>query len=317
VASACVLTEYGPPNVLEWKDVPTPEPSEREIRIKVRVSGVGPTDLKIRRGDLNGVFPLPEPAVLGFETAGTVDAVGGEVSDVAVGDEVAAWLPSLGGYGEYALAAAWTPKPPQVSWDDAGALPASVEAAVGVLRQLGPAKGEMLLILGAGGSVGVIATQLAVRQGLQVIGAVGTRDEALTKELGATPVLYGNNLLANVRRVVDRVDATFDAAGKGGLEDAITLTGGSERVITLADERAAELGVRFSAGTPDRAPDAVEIGMQLLARGELRLRSQQSIPMSRAAEAHRLLEGGQVHDKLLLTASTEVAPMDSIRQSPS
>jgi NADPH:quinone reductase-like Zn-dependent oxidoreductase len=317
VASACVLTEYGPPNVLEWKDVPTPEPSEREIRIKVRVSGVGPTDLKIRRGDLNGVFPLPEPAVLGFETAGTVDAVGSEVSDVAVGDEVAAWLPSLGGYGEYALAAAWTPKPPQVSWDDAGALPASVEAAVGVLRQLGAAKGETLLILGAGGSVGVIATQLAVRQGLQVIGAVGTRDEALTKELGATPVLYGNNLLANVRRVVDRVDATFDAAGKGGLEDAITLTGGSERVITLADERAAELGVRFSAGTPDRAPDAVEIGMQLLARGELRLRSQQSIPMSRAAEAHRLLEGGQVHDKLLLTASTEVAPMDSIRQSPS
>jgi NADPH:quinone reductase-like Zn-dependent oxidoreductase len=317
VASACVLTEYGPPNVLEWKDVPTPEPSEREIRIKVRVSGVGPTDLKIRRGDLNGVFPLPEPAVLGFETAGTVDAVGGEVSDVAVGDEVAAWLPSLGGYGEYALAAAWTPKPPQVSWDDAGALPASVEAAVGVLRQLGAAKGETLLILGAGGSVGVIATQLAVRQGLQVIGAVGARDEALTRELGATPVLYGNNLLANVRRVVDRVDATFDAAGKGGLEDAITLTGGSERVITLADERAAELGVRFSAGTPDRAPDAVEIGMQLLARGELRLRSQQSIPMSRAAEAHRLLEGGQVHDKLLLTASTEVAPMDSIRQSPS
>jgi NADPH:quinone reductase-like Zn-dependent oxidoreductase len=317
VASACVLTEYGPPNVLEWKDVPTPEPSEREIRIKVRVSGVGPTDLKIRRGDLNGVFPLPEPAVLGFETAGTVDAVGGEVSDVAVGDEVAARLPSLGGYGEYALAAAWTPKPPQVSWDDAGALPASVEAAVGVLRQLGAAKGETLLILGAGGSVGVIATQLAVRQGLQVIGAVGARDEALTRELGATPVLYGNNLLANVRRVVDRVDATFDAAGKGGLEDAITLTGGSERVITLADERAAELGVRFSAGTPDRAPDAVEIGMQLLARGELRLRSQQSIPMSRAAEAHRLLEGGQVHDKLLLTASTEVAPMDSIRQSPS
>jgi len=74
-------------------------------------------------------------------------------------------------------------------------------------------------------------------------------------------------------------------------------------VITLADERAAELGVRFSAGTPDRAPDPVEIGMQLLARGELRLRSQQSIPMSRAAEAHRLLEGGQVHDKLLLTAA--------------
>ena len=101
---------------------------------------------------------------------------------------MAAWLPSLGGYGEYALAAAWTPKPPQVSWRDAGALPASVEAAVGVLRQLEVADGETLLILGAGGSVGIIATQLAIRQGLKVIGAVGAQDEALTRELGATPV---------------------------------------------------------------------------------------------------------------------------------
>src|SRR6185436_3603327 len=230
----------------------------------------GPTDLKIRRGDVQAVFPLPDPAVLGFETAGTVDAVGSGVSDVAVGDEVAALLPSLGGYGEYAL---------------------------------GVAEGETLLVLGAGGSVGIVATQLAVRQGLKVIGAVGARDEELTRELGATPVVYGSSLLSNVREVADRVDATLDAAGKGGLEEAITVTGGTERVITLADEGARDLGVRFSVGTPDRAPDAVEIGMQLLASGELRLRSQQTIPMSRAADAHRLLEENHVHHKLLLEAA--------------
>ena len=301
--SACVVTGYGPPDVLEWEDVPMPEPSATEIRIKVRVSGVGPTDLKIRRGDVQAVFSLPDPAVLGFETAGTVDAVGSEVSDVAVGDEVAALLPSLGGYGEYALAAAWTRKPPQVTWNDAGAMPSAVEAALGVLRQLGVAEGETLLVLGAGGSVGMVATQLAVRQGLKVIGAVGGRDEELTRELGATTVLYGSSLLSNVREVADRVDATLDAAGKGGLEEAITLTGGTERVITLADEGARDLGVRFSVGTPDRAPDAVEIGMQLLASGELRLRSQQTIPMSQAADAHRLLEENHVHNKLLLEAA--------------
>ena len=280
-----------------------PQPSATEIRIKVRVSGVGPTDLKIRRGDVQAVFSLPDPAVLGFETAGTVDAVGSEVSDVAVGDEVAALLPSLGGYGEYALAAAWTRKPPQVTWNDAGAMPSAVEAALGVLRQLGVAEGETLLVLGAGGSVGMVATQLAVRQGLKVIGAVGARDEELTRELGATPVLYGSSLLSNVREVADRVDATLDAAGKGGLQEAIMLTGGTERVITLADEGARDLGVRFSVGTPDRAPDAVAIGMQLLASGELRLRSQQTIPMSQAADAHRLLEENHVHHKLLLEAA--------------
>ena len=277
-----------------------PQPSATEIRIKVRVSGVGPTDLKIRRGDVQAVFSLPDPAVLGFETAGTVDAVGSEVSDVAVGDEVAALLPSLGGYGEYALAAAWTRKPPQVTWNDAGAMPSAVEAALGVLRQLGVAEGETLLVLGAGGSVGMVATQLAVRQGLKVVAAVGARDEELTRELGATPVLYGGRLLSNVREVADRVDATLDAAGKGGLQEAIMLTGGTERVITLADEGARDLGVRFSVGTPDRAPDAVGIGMQLLASGQLRLRSQQSLSMSQAAEAHRLLEEDHIHRKLLL-----------------
>ena len=301
--SACVVTDYGPPDVLEWEDVPMPEPSATEIRIKVRVSGVGPTDLKIRRGDVREIFPLPEPAVLGFETAGTVDAVGSEVRDVAVGDDVAALLPSLGGYGEYALAAAWTRKPPQVTWNDAAAFPSAVEAAVGVLRQLDVAEGETLLVLGAGGSVGIVATQLALRQGLKVIGAVGARDEALVGELGAVPVLYGSDLLSNVRHVAARVDATLDAAGRGGLDDAIRLTGGSDRVITLADEHAADFGVRFSVGTPDRAPDAVGIGMELLASGDLRLRSQQSMPMSQAAEAHRLLEEDQVHHKLLLEAS--------------
>ena len=226
--------------------------------------------------------------------------VGSDVSDVAVGDEVAALLPSLGGYGEYALAAAWTRKPPQVPWTDAAALPSAAEAAVGVLRQLRVAEGETLLILGAGGSVGIVATQLAIRQGLRVIGAVGARDEALIRELGATPVVYGSNLLSNVREVADRVDASLDAAGQGGLDEAITLTGGTERVITLADEHAADFGVRFSVGTPDRAPDAVGIGMQLLASGQLRLRSQQSLSMSQAAEAHRLLEEDHVHRKLLL-----------------
>ena len=298
---ACVVTGYGPPDVLDWEEIPMPEPSASQIRIKVQVSGIGPTDLKIRRGDVQAVFPLPEPAVLGFETAGTVDAVGSDVSDVAVGDEVAALLPGLGGYGEYALAAAWTRKPAHVTWNDAAALPSAAETAVGTLRQLGVAAGETVLILGGVGSVGIVATQLAKRQGLNVIAAVGERDVSLATELGATPVLYGNGLLANVREVADRVDATFDAAGKGGLEDAITLTGGTERVITIADERARELGVRFSVGTPDRAPDGVDIGMQLLASGELRLRSQQSVPMSQAAEAHRRLEEGHTHDKFLLT----------------
>ena len=299
---AAVLTKYGPPEVLAWSPVALPEPGPGQIRIRVLAAGVGPTDLKIRRGALDGVFPLPPVAVLGFEAAGTVDALGPAVADVAVGDEVAALLPALGGYAEYALASAWTAKPAGVSWADAAALPASAEAAVGVLRQLRVAPGETLLVLGGGGSVGVIATQLAVSQGVTVLSATGQRDEQLARELGAIPVRYGPELLAQVHAHVGKVDAVLDAAGKGGLGDAVELAGGPARVITLADEHAADYGVALSAPTPDRAPDAVDQTMALLASGALRLRTQRLLPLRDAAQAHHLLESGQAHEKLILTA---------------
>lgn len=299
---AAVLTDYGPPDVLVWSPVAMPEPGPGQIRLRVHAAGVGPTDLKIRRGDLRQVFPLPPSAVLGFEAAGTVDALGPGVTGAAVGDAVAAMLPTLGGYGEYALASAWTVKPTGVSWADAAALPASAEAAVGTLRQLRVASGETLLILGGGGSVGLIAAQLALSQGATVISATGPRDEELVRELGAIPVRYGPELLAQVHAHVGKVNAVLDAAGKGGLADAVTLAGGPARVITLADEHAADFGVALSAPTPDRAPDAVDLTMPLLASGELRLRAQRLLPMPDAAKAHALLERGEAHEKLVLTA---------------
>ena len=300
--NAVVLTRYGPPEVLVWRDVPMPVPGPGQVRIRVKASGVSPTDPKIRRGDLRAAFPLPAGAVLGFETAGVVDALGPSVPGVQEGDEVVSLLLGLGGYGEYALASSWTPKPPNVSWTDAAALPASAEAAVGILKQLGAAKGETLLILGAAGSVGMIATQLAVSRGVRVIGAASPRDHDLVRDLGGVPVTYGAGLTELVREVSPSVDAVLDAAGKGQLKDALALAGGPARVMTLADDHAADLGVALSAPTPDRAPEAVDQTMPLLASGGLRLRRQRHLPLADAAEAHRLLDKGEAHEKLVLEA---------------
>ena len=237
--------------------------------------------------------------MLGFEAAGTVDAVGPGVTGTSVGDGVTALLFSLGGYAEYAVASIWTRKPDTVSWIDAAALPSSAEAAVGVLRQLNVKSGETLLLFGGGGSVGIIATQLAVAQGIKVISAVGEHDETLARELGATPVRYGAGLAGRVR-ALGAVDAVFDAAGKGVLADAIALAGGPERVITLSDPAAADFGVTLSQPTPDRAPGALDETIALLADGRLRLRAHKSMPMQQAAEAHRQLESGNVHERIIL-----------------
>ena len=210
--------------------------------------------------------------MLGFEAAGTVDAVGPGVTGTSIGDAVTALLFSLGGYAEYAVASIWTRKPDTVSWIDAAALPSSAEAAVGVLRQLNVTSGETLLLFGGGGSVGIIATQLAVARGVKVISAVGEHDETLARELGATPVRYGAGVAGRVR-ALGAVDAVFDAAGKGVLADAIALAGGPKRVITLSDPAAADFGVTLSQPTPDRAPGALDETIALLADGRLRLRA--------------------------------------------
>jgi NADPH:quinone reductase-like Zn-dependent oxidoreductase len=276
--NAVVMTGYGPPEVLEWARVPLAEPGEGQIRIKVKAAGVGPTDLALRAGYLKADIPLPPDAVLGFEAAGTVDAVGPGVTGTSAGDDVTALLFGLGGYAEYAVASIWTRKPGTVSWADAAALPSSAEAAVGVLRQLNVKRGETLLLFGGGGSVGIIATQLAVAQGVKVISAVGEHDDTLARELGAAPVRYGP-----------------------GLADRAALAGGPERVITLSDPAAADFGVMLSQPTPDRAPGALDETIALLANGRLRLRAHKTMPLRQAAEAHRQLESGKVHERIILT----------------
>ena len=298
MSNAVVMTGYGPPEVLKWAGVPLPEPGEGQIRIKVKAAGISPTDLALRAGYLKDI-PLPPDAVLGFEAAGTVDAVGPGVTGTSAGDGVAALLFSLGGYAEYAVASIWTHKPDSVSWIDAAALPSSAEAAAGVLRQLNVKSGETLLLFGGGGSVGIIATQLAVARGITVISAVGERDESLARELGATPVRYGAGLAGRVR-ALGAVDAVFDAAGKGVLADATALAGGPDRVITLSDP-SADFGVMLSEPTPDRAPGALDETIALLADGRLRLRAHKTMPMQQAAEAHRQLESGSVHERVILT----------------
>ncbi len=297
--NAVVMTGYGPPEVLKWAAVPLPEPGEGQVRIKVKAAGISPTDLALRAGYLKAV-PLPPDAVLGFEAAGTVDAVGPGVTGTSTGDAVTTLLFSLGGYAEYAVASIWTCKPESVSWVDAAALPSSAEAAAGVLRQLNVRRGETLLLFGGGGSVGVIATQLAAAAGVTVISAVGEHDEALARELGATPVRYGPGVAGRVRALA-AVDAVFDAAGQGVLADAVALAGGPGRVITLSDPAAADFGVRLSQPTPDRAPGALDETIALLADGRLRLRAHTTMPMQQAAEAHRELEGGNVHERIILT----------------
>ena len=114
MTSAVVLDGYGPPEVLRLADIEVAAPGPGQIRVTTRLAGVGPTDLAIRAGHLASVFPAGAGAVLGFEAAGVVESVGAGVDDVRAGDEVAVFLPRLGGYAGLVVADHWVGKPAAV-----------------------------------------------------------------------------------------------------------------------------------------------------------------------------------------------------------
>ncbi|WP_433378893.1 NADP-dependent oxidoreductase [Actinoplanes sp. CA-142083] len=290
---AVMLDGFGGPEVLRLGEIEVAAPGAGQIRVSVRYAGVGPTDLAIRAGHLQGVFPAGAGSVLGFEAAGVVESVGEGVRDVGAGDEVAVFLPRLGGYAGLVAADYWVRKPAGVSWADAAALPASGEAAARVLDQLNLGAGETLLLLGAAGSVGRIATQLAVARGATVVAAVRPADFAVVEQLGGVPVDYA-------KPYGERVDAVFDASGRTDLGAAITAAGGPERVITLSDPRGPQLGVELSNVVPEGVPGALRQVMDRLAAGDLALQPQTIAPLAGVAELHARLESGDLRGKALL-----------------
>jgi len=232
-----------------------------------------------------------------------VDALGEGVDDLSVGDEVLGWADG-GAYAEYALASVTdlAPKPAGLDWAHAAALPVASETAERVLDLLGVSAGETLLIHGASGGVGTIAVQLAVARGARVIGTAGPANQEYVTSLGATALVYGDDLVQRVRELApDGVDAVFDAAGKGALEDSIVLRGGTDRIVTTADFRARELGVVFAEGPQRRSAARLAELARQAADGTLVTTISASYPLAEAAKAQQASDGGHNRGKIVLT----------------
>ncbi|RSN31669.1 NADPH:quinone reductase [Amycolatopsis sp. WAC 04169] len=292
---AITITQYGEPDVLRLDEAPLPEPGPGQVRVAVKAAGVNPIDWKIRSGAMAEVRPVDFPHILGLELAGVVDAVG-EGADFAVGDEVFGWS-ETGTYAEYALASTVIRKPAGLSWAEAAALPIAGETALRVLGELEVKPGETVVIHGASGQVGRIATQAAVALGATVVGLAGASSLDEVKELGAVPVQYGDGWVSRVRSVApDGVDAVFDAAGFGVLGDSVELLGSPDRLITIADPAAYAQGLKFSAS----GSETQAVLEDLVARG-LKLKLGSSYALADAASAHRESATGHAGGKITLT----------------
>ena len=298
---AVTFDEYGGPEVLHVADLEEPRPGPGEVRIAVRAAGVNPVDWKARSGMLREVMPLRFPVVDGREAAGIVDEVGPEADGVSTGDEVFGFTVG-GAAAERAVLDAFAHKPAGMSWEEAAALPVSVETSVRVFTVLGGVgEGQTIVINGAAGGVGSAAVQFARARGARVIGTASERNHDFLRSLGAEPTSYGDGLVDRVRVLApDGVDLAFDTAGKGDVPALVELTGDPGRVATIADFGAAALGVKVTGGGDFRATDALGEAASLYEDGRLRVTVADTFPFSRAADAHRISADGHVRGKLVL-----------------
>lgn len=303
-------TGYGGPENLSLLDVPTPEPGPGEVRVEVRAAGVNPIDVKSYSG-MFGTDPANLPVRLGHEAAGVVTAVGEGVAGVAVGDEVIAY-PAPHAYATEVVVPVTSviPKPAGLDWPVAGGLMVVGATAVHALESVRLAAGETVLVHGAAGGVGLLTVQLAAQRGGTVIGTASPAKHDLLRSLGATPVAYGPGLAERVRAVApDGVDAALDLVGTDEALDVSTeLVADRSRITTIAGFlRGPELGVNLIGGGPGADPGtevraaARQPLADAAAKGELSLVVAGVYPFAQAAEAHRLVQGGHVSGKLVLT----------------
>jgi NADPH:quinone reductase-like Zn-dependent oxidoreductase len=290
---------YGGPEVLEWAEAPDPHPGSGQVRIAVRAASVNPIDWKTISGATAGGRPMQGTGYLGHDAAGVVDEVGEGVTGVAVGDEV--FGRGRNTQADYAVLDSWAAKPPSIDWAVAAAAGVAGETGERSLRLLDVKAGDTLFVDGGAGGVGAAAVQMAVARGAKVIASSGEANLDYLREIGATPVRYGDGVAGRVRDAAGGpVDAVLDVAGKSPIEDLIGLALEPSQVLSIANFAIGKAGGRVSGGGSDSRPmEALALVADLLAQNKLVLKVQ-TFPFDRAAEAYRISQGGHVRGKLVL-----------------
>ncbi|HUZ38715.1 MAG TPA: NADPH:quinone reductase [Streptosporangiaceae bacterium] len=313
---AALYDRYGPAaEVLRVQEVDRPEPGPGQVRVKVELSAINPTDYKSR----GGATPRP---IDGFQIphhdgAGVIDAVGDGVDPGRLGQRVWLWFAAFG--SRWGTAAQWTVVPQRQAVPLPDGASAELGASLGVpamtahrcLFADGPVAGKTVLVAGGAGAVGHFAIQLAARAGARVVATVSTPDKAeLARQAGAAHVVSYRDADAadQIRAVAERVDRVVEVALGANLGLDLALAGPGTVVVTYAAEPAdpvlpvracmtANVLLRFILlyGAPAEALDhAVADISAALAEGALTELPGQRFGLAEIVRAHELAESGPV-----------------------
>ena len=302
------ITQYelGGPEVLTIEDAPDPQPLPTEVLVRVKAIGLNPLEPRLRAGE----FPLlgQPPFILGWDISGVVEVA--HTWRFRPGDEVFG-MPlfprAANAYAELVAAPALHLARKPTSLSHASALPVvGLTAWQGLLDVGEMSAGDRVLVHGGGGGVGHVAIQVAKSFGAHVIATAGGSKREFVLGLGADEVI--DYTAVDFTKAVGDIDLVLDTIGGDSVERSLEVLRPGGHLVTAVAEEDAELaatyeaaGMRFSGIAVDPDPVALRGLVGLVEQGKLRVHVQETFPFERVADAHRMLEGGHLLGKLVLT----------------
>jgi NADPH2:quinone reductase len=318
---AIQVSQVGGPEVLKLVNLPTPDPKPNEALVQIKATGVNFIDVYFREGR----YPAPLPFINGQEAAGVVVAVGSDVRTLRLGDRVA-YTNVLGSYAEYAAVPAdrLVKIPRELAFNQAAAAMLQGMTAHYLSHSTYPIKsGNTVLIHAAAGGVGLLLVQMAKNLGARVIGTAGSEEKAQrARDAGADEVIVytKQDFEPETRRLTEGqgVHVVYDGVGKDTFEKDLTvlrprgylvLFGGASGPVPPFDlmqlTRHGSLFVtrpslQHYVATREELEQRSHDVLQMIVRGDLKLRIHKTYPLEQAQQAHRDLEGRKTTGKLLL-----------------
>jgi NADPH2:quinone reductase len=323
---AVMFDRYGPPEVLAQVDVPAPVPRGDQVLIRVHATTVTSAECGMRRGEprwgrviLGPRRPRKGVRVLGLEFAGDVTAVGPAARRLRAGDRVFGFTGfAVGANAEYKCLserASLTTIPDGVPYAQAAAAVDGFTTAWYFLRDLADVRpGQKVLVIGASGSIGTYAVQLASRLGAVVHGVCSGKNAKLVESLGADRVF--DYTVEDFTTSGERYDAVFDTVGRSSFAHCrpalaprgcyLPTTGLVNQVLAL--RTAVTGGPRVRTGMSVRKHAALAALRDLLGKGALQIVVDRSYPMAEIVEAHRYVEGGHKVGNVVITVADGAGP---------
>lgn len=308
---AAIVTRYGPPEVVVVAERAKPSPEAGQVLVRVRAASLNPLDAGLRSGGLRRVMPLGLPAILGFDLAGEVAALGAGVTAFREGDRVYGRIDARtgGAHAEFAVAGASVLDriPPRLTFEQAAALPLTAMTSVQALRLVKLGSGDRLLVNGAAGGVGVSAVQIGRAWGATVVGVASGPSAPLVQRLGAERVIdYTRGELAATKERFDVIFDTVHALARREITRLLTrrgryVTTGFSPGLAIRSVLGRVLPGRRYAFVISRADGALmrEVS-QLVEQGTLEAVIDATYPLERIREAYEHLETGHAHGKVVI-----------------